>query len=97
MQKSPVWDDRVKSAPTIPRELSLIETSDFDTERFTELRIPTLLILGGDSPPFARQVMDILNSAIPNSEIVILPGQQHIAHYTNPELLAEEILKFLMK
>ena len=97
MQKSPVWDDRVKSAPTIPRELSLIETGDFDAERFADLQIPTLLILGGDSPPFARQVTDILNSAIPNSKIVIMTGQQHIAHYTNPELLAEEILKFLLK
>jgi hypothetical protein len=28
---------------------------------------------------------------------VILPGQQHIAHYSNPELLAEVILKFLLK
>lgn len=97
MQKSPVWEDRVKSAPTIPRELSLIETSDFDTERFADLQLSTLLILGGDSPPFARQIMDILNAAIPKSEIVILPGQQHIAYYSNPELLAGEILNFLLK
>jgi pimeloyl-ACP methyl ester carboxylesterase len=97
MQKSPVWNDRVKSAPTIPRELSLIETGDFDAEKLAELKTSTLLILGGDSPPFARQVIDILNSAIPNSKIVIMTGQQHIAHYTNPELLAEEILKFLLK
>ena len=97
MQKSPVWDDRVKSATTIPRELSLLETYHFDIEKLAELKIPTLLVLGSESPTFAQQVTDILNSAIQTSETVILPGQQHIAHYSNPELLAEVILKFLLK
>lgn len=97
MRKSPVWDDRVKMAPTIPRELSLAETYHFDAENLTDLKVPTLLVLGGDSPPFAQRVIDILDSAISKSETAILPGQQHLAHYTNPELLAEVIQKFLQE
>lgn len=97
MQKSSVWDDRVKMAPTISRELSLAETYHFDDKNLSDLQVPTLLILGGDSPPFARQVIDILDSAISNSEKVILPGQQHLAYYTNPELLAEKVRGFLQE
>lgn len=97
MQKSPIWDDRVKMAPTIPRELSLAETYHFDAKNLSDLQVPTLLVLGGDSPPFARVVIDILNSAISDSKIVILPGQQHLAYYTNPEILVEELREFLQE
>jgi pimeloyl-ACP methyl ester carboxylesterase len=54
-----------------------------------------LLLLGGDSPPFARQAIEMVDAALPNSRVVILPGQQHIAMDTNPELFVREVLQFL--
>lgn len=55
-----------------------------------------MLLLGGDSPPFARQAIELVDSALPESRVVILPGQQHIAMDTNPELFVREVLHFLL-
>ena len=42
-----------------------------------------------------RQAVELVNAALPNSEVVVLPGQQHIAHLSNPEMLAGEVMRFL--
>jgi pimeloyl-ACP methyl ester carboxylesterase len=67
----------------------------FQPEKFATMQTPTLLLLGGDSPPFAQQIADLLDSALPNGRIVVLPGQQHIAMDTNPELFVNEVVNFL--
>jgi pimeloyl-ACP methyl ester carboxylesterase len=58
--------------------------------------VPALLLLGGDSPPFARQAVEMVHGALPNSQIVVLPGQQHIAMDTDPKLFACEVRRFLL-
>lgn len=55
--------------------------------------MPSMLLLGEDSPSFARQAAA---SALPNSRIIILPGQQLMAHHTDPKLFAKEVLGFLL-
>jgi pimeloyl-ACP methyl ester carboxylesterase len=55
----------------------------------------TLLLLGGDSPPLFRQATDVLAAALPNCQVAILPGQQHIAMDTAPDLFMKEVLQFL--
>jgi pimeloyl-ACP methyl ester carboxylesterase len=56
---------------------------------------PTLLLLGDLSPAWAREGTEQIRAALPNASIAILPGQAHMAHLTAPELLAEEITRFL--
>lgn len=58
--------------------------------------MPSMLLLGEDSPSFARQAAAAVASALPNSRIIILPGQQHMAHHTDPKLFAKEVLGFLL-
>lgn len=91
----PVWNVRIQLAPTIPREMVFDRTYTFDAERFASLQVPTLLLLGGDSPPLFRRAIETLDAALPNSRVVIMPGQQHIAMDTNPELFVREVLGFL--
>jgi len=55
-----------------------------------------LLLLGGDSPPLFRKAVELVDSVLPNSRIVIIPGQQHVAMDTNPELFQREVLQFLL-
>jgi hypothetical protein len=50
-----------------------------------------------DSPPFFRQAVELVDSALPNSKIVRLLGQQHIAMDTNAELFVEEVQQFLVE
>ena len=61
------------------------------------MNVPMLLLLGGDSPPLFRQASEAVDSALPNSTVVTLPGQQHIAMDTNPDLFVSEVLRFLLE
>jgi pimeloyl-ACP methyl ester carboxylesterase len=66
----------------------------FDAERFRRLRTPTLLLLGGDSVAVYRETIEQIHSMLPNSQIVVMPGQQHIAMNTAPELFLRECWVF---
>jgi pimeloyl-ACP methyl ester carboxylesterase len=94
-RKSPFWNARIPLASTIPRELDTESTYRFIAEKFENLKMPVLLLLGGDSPSIYREGTTILESALSNSKTVILPGQQHMAHHQDPGLLAKEILAFI--
>jgi pimeloyl-ACP methyl ester carboxylesterase len=94
-RQSPLWVARIPLARTIPRELETDLSYSFQADRFVNMQTPTALFLGGDSPDLYRQGVERLDGALPNSQVIILPGQQHIAHHANPELLAAAVRKFL--
>ena len=91
----PAWKVRITLAPTIPRELTIERSYRFQPDRFAQFSIPTLLLLGGDSPPVFRQTVDMVSAALPTSRIVVMPGQQHVAMDTAPELFLKEVIGFL--
>lgn len=91
----PMWKRRVQLAPTIPREMTLDRTYRFIPDKFAGLSIPTLLLLGSDSPPMFDRAVETVHEAVPGSTVVILPGQQHIAMDTNPELFLGVVTRFL--
>ena len=93
----PVWKVRVQLAPTISRELAIDRKYVFEPAKFSGLHVPTLLLLGGDSPPLFQQAMKRLGPALPNSRVAILPGQQHIAMDTAPDLFIKEVTQFLLE
>ncbi len=92
----PMWKIRTQLAPTIPRELAIDRKYSFYPEKFAHLQVPTLLLLGGDSPLLFRQATEVVDSALANSTVINLPGQQHIAMDTDPELFVREVLQFLL-
>jgi pimeloyl-ACP methyl ester carboxylesterase len=91
----PAWQRRVRLSPTIPRELAIDRAYSFKPEKYGEMQTPTLLLLGGDSPAMFQQAGDAVHQALPNSTVTPLPGQQHIAMDTNPELFLSEVRGFL--
>ncbi len=93
----PMWKTRIKLAPTIPRELAIDRSFQFESKRFTHYQVPTLILLGGDSPALFRRAVAVLESALTNCTVVTLPGQQHIAMDTNPELFVRAVLQFLLE
>jgi pimeloyl-ACP methyl ester carboxylesterase len=97
MRSVPAWQGRVAAAHTILRELENIAVlPPFDAERFRRLDTPALLLLGGDSIMAYRETVEQINAMLPDSRIVVMPGQQHIAINTAPDLFAEEVLNFLL-
>lgn len=91
----PAWQVRIGLAHTIPRELLVDRNYRFDPSRFGDLRVPTLLMLGGDSPPVFSEVIGWLEAALPDSRVVVLRGQQHVAMDMAPELFLAEVARFV--
>jgi len=95
MRSLPAWQARVAAAHTIPRELRAQEAHRFDPERFESLEVPTLLLVGGDSPSGFEKAAKALSEALPNSRIVVMEGQEHVAIDTATDLFTTEVLRFL--
>jgi pimeloyl-ACP methyl ester carboxylesterase len=91
----PMWQGRIQLAPTLTREMVIDQKYHFEAEKFAGFQVPTLLLLGSDSPPIFRRAIELLDSALPRSRVVELPGQQHIAMDTNPDLFVSEVLHYL--
>jgi pimeloyl-ACP methyl ester carboxylesterase len=92
---SAAWPVRLAVAHILPRELRAHEQYQFEPDRFKGLTLPTLLMLGGDSPFFFKAAIETLSATLPHCRVAVLPGQQHIAMDTAPELFIREVLAFL--
>jgi pimeloyl-ACP methyl ester carboxylesterase len=95
MKSTPAWHERLAIVPTYPREMRATERYEFDARRFNNLHVPILLLLGGDSLPNLKDATKAVHAAFPHSQIAVMPGQQHIAMYTAPQLFLDEIRKFI--
>lgn len=95
LRSLPSWKRRVAMAHTIARETRAEEQYRLIPERFEELHIPVLLLIGGESPLHMKKPSKLIHEALPNSRILVMQDQQHIAMNTAPELFTGEILKFL--
>ena len=92
---SATWRARVAAAHTLPRELRAQERYHFVPERFKNVMIPTLLLMGENSPARFKTATQLVQASLPISRIVILPGQGHVAMDTAPDLFLREITMFL--
>lgn len=79
------WALRLRNAPTIPRELRAEHAFVFEPARYSGLRCPVTLLVGGDSPQRELANARGVAAALANAGVVVLPGQQHIAMYTAPD------------
>jgi pimeloyl-ACP methyl ester carboxylesterase len=100
LQKSlPAWRGRIAAAHTIAREEHVYVQGDpheyrFRPERFASVDVPTLLLQGGDSPSFFKAAIAAVHRALRGSRVVVMPGQQHVAMNTAPELFLREVIGF---
>ena len=95
LRASPVWGLRVAAAHTIPRELRAEESYQPDSSAFAALAVPALLLLGTESPQWAEKGTEVAQSVLPESRVAVLEGEGHIALMTAPELVADELARFL--
>jgi pimeloyl-ACP methyl ester carboxylesterase len=95
MHRVAAWREQLTLAPLVLRELEAVGHLQFVPHDYTGWRIPTLLLLGGDSPPPYRATAELLHAALPGSRIEVLPGQTHNAINAAPKLFAEAVLRFL--
>jgi pimeloyl-ACP methyl ester carboxylesterase len=79
---------------TLPRDLATARAMPAGFERYRRIACPTLLLGGGKSPAYLRNVLDELVTALPRVERVELPGAGHNApDHEAPEAVATHLAK----
>jgi pimeloyl-ACP methyl ester carboxylesterase len=92
---APTWSARVAAVQTVAREIRAEEAYPIDPEHLRRLATPTLLLLGEESPNWGREGTERVSAALRDARIALLRGQGHAAIMTAPELVAEEVTRFL--
>jgi pimeloyl-ACP methyl ester carboxylesterase len=86
---------RLAGMHILVQELRALERYRFDAGRYSAVSVPALLLVGGDSPAWLQKATQAIHQALLHSRIAILPGQQHIAMDTAPDLFVGAVLSFL--
>ncbi|HXH22934.1 MAG TPA: alpha/beta hydrolase [Dehalococcoidia bacterium] len=94
LKAAPSWQARLAAAHTALREFADAEYV-FDAGRIANLKVPTLLLVGGASPPSLTRPSAMLAAALPEARVAVMPGQGHTAMNTAPDLFVREVLSFL--
>ena len=64
-------------------------------QRLSQIRIPTLLIIGDRDVPAQILMVDNIHSHIPGSKKVLIPGADHIVNMSKPDEFNKTVLGFL--
>ena len=87
----------IENAPTFLDESNDPEQIAFDLEWISGFSKPVLLTLGDQSPPTFAPVVMRLSGALPDAEVLTLPGAGHVPHTTHPDAYVEAIIEFTHK
>jgi pimeloyl-ACP methyl ester carboxylesterase len=92
---APNWQERVATAPTMAREARIEESWDWQTDRLGSIPVPTLLITGSETPPELAEVTSLTAAAIPGARVHVLAGHGHVAHVSEPGVVAQVLRDWL--
>jgi pimeloyl-ACP methyl ester carboxylesterase len=95
MRARPTWAGLVATIAVHPRQMRALSAYRFDGSRMQSVKIPTLLLLGEETPsPYAKQSIAALRESLPNPTLAILERQEHNAMDGGREALANAIITF---
>jgi pimeloyl-ACP methyl ester carboxylesterase len=97
MEGTPAWEGRLAAAPTVRRELVAERALATGALGLDRLDLACLLLVGTESPEWARRSTEAFAAAIPGVEVRTLEGHGHGAAVSGPELLAAELERFLLR
>ena len=92
----PGWKHLLGVAPAVPYDWKIWEER-FDPQRLAALKIPVLVLLGSESPSWIRTSTEAVHGVIPGAMLSLLPGQEHFAMLTAPELFAQQVTSFALQ
>jgi len=64
-------------------------------DRLSEIKIPTLIMVGEDDPGTPVSASQAMYKKIFNSKLVIIPSARHLSNVEQPEVFNVTLLKFL--
>jgi pimeloyl-ACP methyl ester carboxylesterase len=77
------------------REARIEESWDWQTNRLGSITVPTLLITGSETPPELAEVTPLTAAAIPGARVHVLAGHGHVAHVSEPGVVAQVLRDWL--
>jgi pimeloyl-ACP methyl ester carboxylesterase len=95
LRSQPTWPNRVAAAQTVPRELRVPLARSLPVEQVKKINVPTLVLVGSETPRPYRDSAEAVKDLLPNAERVTLEGQGHGAEMFAPELVTEPVIAFL--
>jgi pimeloyl-ACP methyl ester carboxylesterase len=91
MRAGPGWPGLEQLAPTLIYDMNVLGDGRVPVGRLAGLHVPTLVLTGGQSPPWLQEPAAAVAAALPDSTCRILPEQTHAV---NPEVLAPILRAF---
>ena len=64
-------------------------------DRLSEIKIPTLIMVGEDDPGTPVSASEAMHQRIPNSKLVIIKSARHLSNVEQPETFNTNLLTFL--
>ncbi|MGH3372506.1 MAG: alpha/beta fold hydrolase [Nocardioidaceae bacterium] len=92
---TPNWATRIAAAHTLPRECRVEEGWVYRPGEFDAITAPTLLLAGSDTPADLSKSTHAAADAIPDTRIHVLAGHAHMAHKTDPAMVAAIVRQFI--
>jgi pimeloyl-ACP methyl ester carboxylesterase len=95
LRSTPDWPSLLAAGPTVARECRAEDTWIYEPGQFDGITAATLLLAGSESPPMLGEATDRAAAAISDARIHVLDGHGHLAHKTDPDLVAATIRQFI--
>ncbi|MGR7023148.1 alpha/beta fold hydrolase [Geodermatophilus sp. URMC 62] len=97
MRSTPRWADLVAIAPTLAYDMAVLGSAEtggaVPEDVAARAARPGLVVVGGQSPPFMREVAGRLADLLPAGRLRVLEGHGHVVP---PEVLAPLVAEFLL-
>lgn len=77
IKASPGWEPMLAIAHTLAYDVRLCGDGLVHADRLSRISVPTLVMAGGNSAPWAAPVAESVAGAIPDARVRILDGQDH--------------------
>ncbi|GAA1757156.1 alpha/beta hydrolase [Kocuria aegyptia] len=90
-----VREDFLNSRPRALVRTTLASISHDGSRMAPDLPVPTLVIHGSADPEVSEEDLRKLMGALPDGELLSLPGEGHMLSLTRPELVAKQITRWV--
>ena len=95
MRAGPDWELRLSVAHTVAREGRAEQSWVYEPDQFRDVSARTLLLAGSDSPVDLKKSTAAAAAAISGSTTLTMDGHEHIAHRTDPAMVADLVKGFI--
>jgi pimeloyl-ACP methyl ester carboxylesterase len=95
MRSAANWSERFAYVPTIAREARIMDGWEWQPDRDSGIRVPTLLLTGSESTPEFAAITSAAAAAIPGARVHVIDGQGHMAVRFAPAVVAEVLRDWL--